>query len=394
MSAICLILLGLGFEALLSLAKISAGSVPNNRNGGKSRRYGNFVSATRQILPARGVFARQNLPTGQRLPGTFCRRLAAVSPLSWPAQAGATAIVNFDIKAAVHFVAVAEEASFTRAAAKLGLAQPWLSQRIRLLEAQLGFALFTRTTRRVELTEKGQAFLAAARPLAQAAAALAQAARSLSQADQARLRIGAPPYSARIPVRTRLVSDFMARHGDISLELEIGWTPLLLERVLSGALDGAFGIGWLPSEGLRQVPICTLAVEFLLAADDPLAGTGPLPAAALAGRRVAVFTRGLYPQLFDLAFEPLARAGAQLVQIVEFNEEPAADQRETPPLIVTDFGLGRSTLAKSIKRTRRPLRESPPVPFSFFTRAEGAGAPAERFWRLAQQYAQARGPGP
>ncbi|WP_274380575.1 LysR family transcriptional regulator [Oleomonas cavernae] len=296
--------------------------------------------------------------------------------------------MNFDIKAAVHFVAVAEEASFTRAAAKLGLAQPWLSQRIRLLEAQLGFALFTRTTRRIELTEKGHAFLAAARPLAQAAAALAQAARALGHADPARLRIGAPPYSARIPVRTKLVSDFMARHGDVSLELEIGWTPLLLERVLSGALDGAFGIGWLQPEGLRQVPICTLAVEFLLAADDPLAGTGPLPAAALAGRRVAVFTRGLYPQLFDVAFKPLAQAGAQLVQIVEFHEEPEADQRETPPLIVTDFGLGRSSLAKSVKRTRRPLQDSPPVPFSFFTRAEGATAPAERFWRLAQQYAQ------
>jgi hypothetical protein len=64
----------------------------------------------------------------------------------------------FDILSAVQFVTVAEELSFTRAAARLGIAQPWLSRRIQLLEAQLGFRLFVRTTRRIELTEKGEAF--------------------------------------------------------------------------------------------------------------------------------------------------------------------------------------------------------------------------------------------
>lgn len=292
--------------------------------------------------------------------------------------------MHFDIKSAVHFVAVAEEASFTRAAARLGIAQPWLSQRIRLLEAQLGFALFTRSTRRVELTEKGEAFLKAARPLAQAATDLAQAATMLARGDAARLRIGAPPYSARIPLRTRLVSDFTMRNPDISLELEIGWTPLLLERVLSGALDGSFGMGWLAPEGLRRLPVCTLGVEFLLAPDDPLAtGSGALAAADLAGRRVGVFPRGLYPELYDVAFNTVIAAGARLIQMAEFHEEPEVDPRGGLPVIVTDFGLGRSAVARAIRRLRRPLRESPPIPFSFFTRQAGASPAAERFWRLA-----------
>ncbi|MFZ2870722.1 LysR family transcriptional regulator, partial [Zavarzinia sp.] len=76
--------------------------------------------------------------------------------------------MHFDIKAVLHFVAVAEDMSFTRAARRLGIAQPWLSRRIRQLEEQLGFALFERTTRSIELTARGRGFLDAAREVASA----------------------------------------------------------------------------------------------------------------------------------------------------------------------------------------------------------------------------------
>src|SRR3954447_17284007 len=76
-----------------------------------------------------------------------------------------TVAVELDLRLLRHFVAVAEELHFTRAAARLYLTEQSLSRDIRRLEEQLGVPLFPRTTRRVELTADGQRLLARAREL-------------------------------------------------------------------------------------------------------------------------------------------------------------------------------------------------------------------------------------
>jgi len=284
----------------------------------------------------------------------------------------------FDILSAVQFVTVAEELSFTRAAARLGIAQPWLSRRIQLLEAQLGFRLFVRTTRRIELTEKGQAFLAAARPLAYAAASAAQTARMLGRAEQRRLRIGVPPYGDKIPARAQLTRRFTADNPDVALELEIGWTPRLLERVVSGDLDGAFGIGWL-APPLRRLTICHLQIKLRVASHDPLANQDRVAIEALKGRRVAVFTRGLYPELFDTLFASAAWQGVNLVQMPEFHDAMIDDDGGDPPLIVTEFRVqGRPG------GTGPWLDDSLSIPFSLFVPAGSSSPDVERFWQAAQ----------
>lgn len=295
--------------------------------------------------------------------------------------------MTFDLKSAVHFVTVAEEMSFSRAAQKLSIAQPWLSRRIRILEAQLGFALFERTTRRMELTGRGKVFLEAVRPMAEAAAAAALTARGLARAEQGRLRIGAPPYSARIPMRSALVSRLAAVEPDLALELEIGWTPLLLERLARGELDAMFGISPVETPSLASLELCRMQVTLSFHPDDPLAGSGPVAAEALAGRRVAVFPRGLFPALFDLSYGALEAAGAQLIQMPEPHEGLIIEDPGRPSLVVAIYRVEGHEPAGLAEGARRVLAGGPALPFNLYT-PKGERAPAlQRLWDLASQMA-------
>src|SRR5262245_3906798 len=94
-----------------------------------------------------------------------------------------------------YFVTVADERSFTRAAALLNVSQPALSAQIREFERRLGFALFLRNSRRVELTAEGRLFLGNARRMMAEAAWANQAAREIRENE---LRIGAPLYTQLI----------------------------------------------------------------------------------------------------------------------------------------------------------------------------------------------------
>lgn len=117
-----------------------------------------------------------------------------------------------------YFVAVAEELSFTAASVRLRVAQPSLSQQIRDLERQVGAALFVRTSRRVELTAAGAAFLEDARAiLAQAAAAEAQA-RAIGRGQLGSVDIGMTGSVLLGPLGP-LVTAFAARFPRVTVRL-------------------------------------------------------------------------------------------------------------------------------------------------------------------------------
>jgi DNA-binding transcriptional LysR family regulator len=292
-----------------------------------------------------------------------------------------------DLRLVLHFAAVAEELSFTRAAARLRVPQPWLSTRIRQLEVQLGVPLLNRSTRRVELTQEGQALLDCSRPLQKAAQTLEAFAAAHGQCAD-RLRVGMPPYGSRIPERIALINEFAAGWPKTSIELDIGWTLVLLDRLRQGLLDAAFVIGvTLPSD-LETLTICSTGLQLLLDPTDELAELPKVSVDQLRDRRVAVFTRGLNPEMYDRLFEPVAHAGGHLVQMPNVMDVQENGTVYPSDLIVAQFGWSAPYAARQWGRITRPMRlEQGSVPLQLVRRREMPRRAASRLWDLAQSRA-------
>jgi DNA-binding transcriptional LysR family regulator len=159
-----------------------------------------------------------------------------------------------------YFLAVAEEAHFTRAAARLSIAQPAVSQQIKRLENELGERLFLRG-RGVTLTEAGAALLPHARTALANVAHGREAIAALRGLVRGRLQLGlVQPLPDRRILRT--IGEFQRRHPAIALTLTEDETDALIEATLAGSLNAAF-IGL----GLDQSPPAEL--ESLLVAREP-----------------------------------------------------------------------------------------------------------------------------
>lgn len=135
-----------------------------------------------------------------------------------------------------YFIAVAEELHFSRAAERLHIAQPPLSQQIRDLETELGLKLFERTKRRVELTAAGQVFLEEARRALQQVDWAVKAAQRASRGDIGRLVVGFNS-SATYSVLPRILQVFRARCPDVELVLQELTTSQQLESLHHSKID-------------------------------------------------------------------------------------------------------------------------------------------------------------
>nr|WP_202512889.1 LysR family transcriptional regulator [Streptomyces sp. SID3343] len=180
------------------------------------------------------------------------------------------------------FVAVAEELHFGRAAKRLRMAQPPLSQQIRRLERELGVQLFERNTRSVRLTSAGRSFLGPARTVLQDVDIAARAAKAAGQGEYGRVTVGFAGASSHetLPRLTRAVR---AAHPGIELVLTgQTYADVALEQVAEGALDLGFVRLPVVRPGVGTRVIDQEELICALPSDHPLAHHDRIPLGALA----------------------------------------------------------------------------------------------------------------
>jgi DNA-binding transcriptional LysR family regulator len=138
-----------------------------------------------------------------------------------------------------YFVAVAEELNFGRAAQRLHITQPGLSQSIRALEREIGMLLFERTRHSVELSPAGVELLPAVRKLLAHADEVQRLADHLSSTNRRSLRLS-DTRSAGVGLPSQLLAAFRKRHPKIMVEVSSGFTSLNVQHLRSREIDAAF----------------------------------------------------------------------------------------------------------------------------------------------------------
>ena len=181
--------------------------------------------------------------------------------------------VDLDTRLLRAFVTAAEELNFTRAAARLFVAEQALSSQIRQLEARVGVKLFERTTRRVALTEAGERLLPSARATLDALDAAMEELDALRRAERATLRVGMSG-TAMVPLVGETMRQFAERHPEVELVLSNAGLHQPAAGLKEGTVDVAFVRPPFLDEGISMVTVLTEDRYIALHAEHPLAGRG------------------------------------------------------------------------------------------------------------------------
>lgn len=169
-----------------------------------------------------------------------------------------------DLQRLKYFVAVAEERHITRAAARLGMAQPPLSQQIRVLEAELGTKLFERLPKGVALTPAGEALLEDARSILDAADRAGKRVHRIACGEEGELVGGFTTSAALHPFVQHLLRSFHDRNPRISYDLHENNAAEITEAILANRM--AFGIIRAPVIWAPTLSFVSLGDERLVAA--------------------------------------------------------------------------------------------------------------------------------
>jgi DNA-binding transcriptional LysR family regulator len=245
------------------------------------------------------------------------------------------------------FAVLAEELHFGRAARRLHMTQPPLTQAIAQLERRLDVRLFERSKRSVQLTPAGDALLPQVRELLARAQALPAQARAAAGGELGRLRVAfvSTVGFALLPQWLRV---FRARHPQVQMELIEATGDVQREAFARGEIDAGFMLhspGFAP-EGFAHRRVAREPLVLALPETHPLATSARLPLEAVLAQPLVIFPRRSVPSLHDAVFGMYHAAG----------REPRVAQEAIQMQTIVNLvsaGLGLAWVPESVRQFQR-----------------------------------------
>ncbi|CAM3487469.1 LysR family transcriptional regulator [Bordetella sputigena] len=250
------------------------------------------------------------------------------------------------------FCVVAEELHFGRAAARLFMTQPPLTQQIKKLEAMVGSPLFVRTTRSVKLTPAGEVMYEKAREIAAETRAMINQARRAARGEAGVLRVGITPSAASSPLVSAL-SEYRDAHPEVRLELQEMNSIEMEQALRTRRVDVSLMRPHPLHAGIRTQPIYKEPLCVALRRDHALAGRREVTLAELCRYPLVAYRQDISPYFHAMLRRLFSTAGLR----------PEVTQESVIPTLLTlvEAGAGVAIVPLSLARTRGDTLCFPPL---------------------------------
>ncbi|TCR70457.1 LysR family transcriptional regulator [Bosea sp. BK604] len=276
------------------------------------------------------------------------------------------------------FLAVAEHGSFTKAAERMHMAQPALSQLIRELERELGIRLFDRTTRRVELTDGGREFHGASAKIVQDIELAVRGAIDLAERKRGRIVVAAPPLLAAV-ILPEAIAEMRERYPGIQISVIDVKTDTIVEAVRLGRADCGVGTFAAVEDGIERIPMARDSLMLFCDHSSRFAAAGTVTWRDLRDEPLITLTRDSGIRLLvEVGYET---AGVQLLPAYEVTQIttalalaearlgiavlPTYARAAAPHRRVIARPLAEPTIARDIVMIRRSDRSASPAVTAF-----------------------------
>jgi DNA-binding transcriptional LysR family regulator len=283
-----------------------------------------------------------------------------------------------------YLVAVADELHFGRAAIRLRISQPPLSQQILQLEEELGVKLFDRTKREVRLTEAGKPIVEEAREILGHVDHFVNVASRASEGAIGHISVAGPGGVNEILVDALRV--FAHSYPGVRIELQFMNTALQMEALRDKSIDVGFLHLPVNDAGLKLEVVRREPMWLAMPKCHPLARHKLVPLAALADHPFILFARRSSPGLHDLITTTCRNAGFSLNVVHEVDNVIAS-------LTLVTAGLGLAFSSQSMQKlwpevVFRPFQEPvPPLEYAIAYRRDDHSPALDSFLRIVRQTA-------